>query len=52
MQTIILLAWGSAIIIIPLKIYFLLRFIRKKMATDEIRAAKKAADKTVKQIES
>ena len=40
MQTIKILAWGSALTIIPVKIFFLVRFIKKKMAIDEIKAAK------------
>jgi hypothetical protein len=44
MQTIMMLAWGSALTIIPLKIYFLVRFIRKKMKIDEKNAANKCSD--------
>jgi hypothetical protein len=39
-NTIMWIAWGSALII-PLKIFFLVRHIRKKMAADEAEASKK-----------
>nr|CRH06826.1 protein of unknown function [Candidatus Magnetococcus massalia] len=40
MQTILWIAWGSAVVI-PIKIYLLIRYIRKKIAQDE--AAKQEA---------